>query len=143
MTRRTKSHAQHSDAPPPTAEPIHEQGSQQDMNDLHMKELPKHRLRKEPMTIVPDNGIDLGDLTRRTEWVEDVIGVVQTTINQLNQFLIRATGQGIQRFQTMAIPAQQTHGPRLGGNRNLEQADKSLVELTSGRKYQRRKSHSL
>ena len=102
------------------------------MNDLHMEELPEHRLGNEPM-IIPDNGINLGDLTRRTERVEDMIGAVQTTVNQLNQFLLRATGQGIQLFQTTARPAQQAPGPHLRGNRNLEQADKSLVELAGHR----------
>ena len=92
MTRRTRSHAQHSDALPPTAEPISEQGGHQNMNDLHMGDLPEHRPGKKPMTFVPDNGIDLGDITRRTERVEDMIEAFQSTVNQLNQFLLQATG---------------------------------------------------
>ena len=53
-----------------------------------MEELPEHRPGKEPMTFVPDNGIDLGDITRHTERVEDMIGAVQSIVDQLNQFLL-------------------------------------------------------
>ena len=42
-----------------------------------------------------DDKTNLGDLTCRTERLEDVIKAVQTTVNQLNQFLIEAIGQGI------------------------------------------------
>ena len=118
MTRRTKSYAQHSDAPPLAAEPIPEQGGQQDMNNLHMEEVPEHRPGKELMIVAADNGIDLGELTHRTEQMEDVIGAIQMTVNQLNQFLLRATGQGVQLLQTAAGPAQQTPGPHLEGNKN-------------------------
>ena len=41
-----------------------------------MEELPEHRPGKELMTFVPDNGIDLGDIARRTELVEDMIEAV-------------------------------------------------------------------
>ena len=97
-----------------------------------MEEVPEHRPGKKPMTVAADNGIDLGELTRRTERMEDVIGAVQTTINQLNQFLIRATGQGIQLIPTLVGPTQQAPSPHLGGNREIqEQADESQIELTS------------
>ena len=82
MTRRTRSHAQHSDAPPPATEPIPGQGGQQDVNNLHVEEVPEHCPGKEPMTVALDNGFDLGDLMRRTERVEDVIGVVQTMVKE-------------------------------------------------------------
>ena len=96
MARRTRSHTQHSDAPPPAAEPVPKQGGQQDVNKLHVEEVPEHRLGKESMTVAADNGIDLGEIMRRIERMEDVIGAIQTTVNQLNQFLLRATRQGIQ-----------------------------------------------
>ena len=142
MTRRTRSHAQYSDAPPPIIEPIPKQGGHQNVNDLRMEELPEHRPGKEPMTFVPDNGIDLGDIARRTERVEDMIETVQSTVNQLNQFLLQATGQGIQLFQTTTRPTQQAPSPHLGGNRNHEQVDESLVELADHQAHRRRKSHS-
>ena len=95
MVRRTRSHAQHSDLPPPSVDPIQEQGGQQDLNNLHVEEAPEHRPRKEPMVIEADDSANLGELTRRTERLVDMIEAVQTTVNQLNQFLIQATGQVI------------------------------------------------
>ena len=86
MERRTRSHTQHSDLPPPSANPIQEQGNQQDLNSLHTEEV--HG--KEPMAIA-DDGANLGELTRHAKLLEEVIGAVQSTINQLNQFLIQAT----------------------------------------------------
>ena len=47
------------------------------------------------MTVAVNDDANLGELTRRTKWLEDVIGAVQMTVNQLNQFLVQATGQGI------------------------------------------------
>ena len=84
MARKTRSHTQHSDLPPPSPNPVQEQGGQQDLNDHHAEEVLEHRLGKEPMTIEADDGANLGELTSRTEQLEDVIRVVQTTVNQLN-----------------------------------------------------------
>ena len=95
MARKTRFYAQYSNLPPPSTEPIQEQGSQLDLNDYPAEEVLEHRPGKEPMTIKVDDGTNLGELTRRTERLGDVIGAVQRTINQLNQFLIQATGQGI------------------------------------------------
>ena len=83
-------------------EPIPEQGGQQDMNNLHMEEIPEHRLGKEPMAIVDDGDANLGEPTHRTERLEDVIRAVQMTVNLLNQFFVRATEQGIQLTPTLA-----------------------------------------
>ena len=58
------------------------------------------------MVVEADDGANLGELMRHTELLEDVIGAVQTTVNQLNQFLVQATGQGIQLLPTLAGPAQ-------------------------------------
>ena len=88
MTRRTRSHTQHSDAPPSAAELIPDQGGQRDINNLHVEEVLEHRPGKEPMTIATDNGIDLGELSRHIEQMEGVIRAVQTTVTQLNQFLL-------------------------------------------------------
>ena len=126
MTRRTRSQAQHSDLPPPPADPTQEQGRQSDLNDNHAEDVPEHRLGKEPMIIEADNGTNLGDLTCCTEQLEDVIGVVQTTVNQLNQFLIQATRQGIQLLINLAEPHQQAYGLHSGENRwPQKQADES------------------
>ena len=69
------------------------------------------------MVVEADDGANLGELMRRTERLENVIGVVQTTVNQLNQFLIQATGQGIQLLPTLTGPAQQVPDPHSGGNK--------------------------
>ena len=45
-------------------------------------------LEKKSMVVDADDNANLGELTRRTERLEDVIGAVQTTVNQLNQFLV-------------------------------------------------------
>ena len=74
--------------PPVAIDPVPEQGSQQDLNNLHAEEVPEHRPGKELMTVAVDNDANLGELTRRTERLEDVIRAVQMTINQLNQFLL-------------------------------------------------------
>ena len=76
MARRTRSHIQHSDLPPATVDPVQEQGGQQDLNNLHAEEVPEHRPGKEPMAVTADNDANLGQLTRRTELLEDVIGAV-------------------------------------------------------------------
>ena len=137
------SHAQHSDVQPAIADLIQEQGGQQDLNNLHAEEVPEHRPGKELMTVAADDNANLGELTRRTERPEDMIGAVQTIVNQLNQFILRATGQGIQLLPTTAEPAQQAPGPHPGGNMDQEQADELQVELAGHRPHQRRKSHSL
>ena len=84
MARRTRSHAQHSNLPPPSADPVQEQGGQQDLNNLYAKEVPEHRPGKEPMVVEANDDANLGGLTRRTKRLEDMIGAVQTTVNQLN-----------------------------------------------------------
>ena len=56
------------------------------------------------MIIEVDDGTSLGELTRHTEWLEDVIRVVQTTVSQLTQFLIQVTRQGIQFLPNLAGP---------------------------------------
>ena len=117
MARRTRSHTQQYDLPPPSTDPVQEQGSQQDLNNLHAEEILEHRPGKEPMAVEADDGANLGKLTRRTERLEDVIGAVQTMINQLNQFLVRATGQGILLLPTLVGPAQQAPSPHSGGNK--------------------------
>ena len=81
MARRTRPEAPHSDLP--------------DLNDNHANEVPKHCLGKEQMIIEADDDTNLGEFTRQTERLEDVIEAVQITVNQLNQFLIKDTGQGI------------------------------------------------
>ena len=40
------------------------------------------------MTVEANDGANLGELTRHTGRLEDLIGVVQTMVNQLNQFLV-------------------------------------------------------
>ena len=84
MARRTRSHAQHFDAPPAATDPVQEQGGQQDLNNLDTEEVLEHRPGKEPMIVVADEDANLGELTRRIERLEDVIGAIQTTVNQLN-----------------------------------------------------------
>ena len=95
MARRTRSHTQHSDLPPLSVDPIPEQGSQPDLNDHHAEEALKHCPGKKLMIVEANDGTNLGELKCRTERLENVIGAIQTTINQLNQFIIQATGQGI------------------------------------------------
>ena len=64
--------------------------------------------------------------------MEDVIGAVQTTVNQLNQFLLRATGQGVQLLQTAAGSAQQTLAFILGKTRTKsEQTNPRLSSLVT------------
>ena len=73
-----------------------------------------------------DDDTNLGELTRHTEQLEDVIEAVQTMVNQLNQFLIQAIGQGIQLFSNLAGPPQQALGPHSKGNGGpQEQAEES------------------
>ena len=84
MTKRPRSHAQHFDLPPPSIDLIQEQGGQLDLNDHRAKEASEHRPRKEPVIVEADDGTNLRELTRRIEWLEDVIGAVQITVNQLN-----------------------------------------------------------
>ena len=82
------------------------------------------------MVVEANDDANLGELTHRTEWLVDVIGAVQSTVNQLNQFLVQATRQGIQLLPTLARPTQQASGPRSGGNKgSQEQADESQIEL--------------
>ena len=88
MARKTRSHAQHSDLPPPSADPVQKPGGQQDLNNLHAEEVQEHRPGKEQMVVEANDGANLRELTCCTERLEDVIGAVQTTVNQLNQFLI-------------------------------------------------------
>ena len=88
MARRTRSHAQHSDLPLASTDPIQEQGKQQDLNNLHAEEVLEHHPGKEPMVVDVDDNANLGELTHHTERLEDVIGAVQMTVNQLNQFLV-------------------------------------------------------
>ena len=118
MTRRTRSHVQQSDLSPAAPDPVQEQGDQQDLNNLHAEEVPEHRPGKEPMVVATNDDANLEELTHHTKWLEDVIGAVQTIVNQLNQFLLRATRQGIQLLPTMAGPAQQAPGPLPVGNRD-------------------------
>ena len=99
MARRTRSHAQHFDLPPAAVNPFQEQGGQQDLNSLHAEEVPEHRPGKDSMIVAADDDANLGELTRRTERLKDVIRAIQMTVNQLNQFLLRATGQGINSSQ--------------------------------------------
>ena len=40
------------------------------------------------MVVAADDDANLGELMRCTEQLKDVIGVVHTTVNQLNQFLV-------------------------------------------------------
>ena len=80
MAGRTRSHAQHSDLPPPPADPTPKQGRQPDLNNHHAKEVPEHRRGKEPMITEADDDTNLGELTRRTKLLKDVIGAIQTTI---------------------------------------------------------------
>ena len=49
---------------------------------------------------------NLLELMRRIERLEDMIGAIHTTVNQLNQFLIQATGQRIQLLPNLAGPPQ-------------------------------------
>ena len=76
MARRTRSHAQHSDLPPPSAYPVQEQGGQQDLNNLYADEVLEHCPGKETMAVKADDGANLGELTCRTEQLEDVIRVI-------------------------------------------------------------------
>ena len=73
------------------------------------------------MIIKVDDKTNLGDFTRHTERLADVIRVVQTTVNQLNQFLIQAIGQGIQLLPNLAGQHQQSPGPHFGGNRGPQE----------------------
>ena len=76
------------------------------------------------MVVGVDDDANLGELTRRTERLKDMIGAVQSTVNQLNQFLVQATGQGIQLLPTLVGPGQQASGPHSRGNKGpQEQAD--------------------
>ena len=141
MTRRTRFPAQHSDLPLASVDLVQEQGGQQDLNNLHAEEVPKHRPRKELMAINVDDNANLEELTRCTERLEDVIGAVQTMVNQLNQSLV--LGQGIQLLPTLVGPTQQAPSPYLGGSRETqEQANESQIELAGCQPHQRRKSHS-
>ena len=117
MARRTRSHTQHSNLPPLSVDPVQEQSGQQDLNDHHAKEVLEHRHGKEPMTIKVNDNANLGALMRRTEWLEDVIGAVQTIVNQLNQFLIQATRQEIQLLPNLVGPPLQAPGPHSRGNK--------------------------
>ena len=94
------------------------------------------------MVVIADEDVNLRQLTRRTELLEDMIGVVQTTVNQLNEFIVQATRQGVQLLPTMVRPAKQIPCPHPGGNKKQEQADESQVELTGHIPHQRRKSRS-
>ena len=135
MARKTRYHAQNSDLPPPSIDPIQEQGVQPDLNDHNAEEVLEHRPRKEPMITEADNDTNLGELTRYNERLEDVIGATQTTVNQLNQCLIQATGQGIQLLPNLVGPTQQ------GGNkRPHEQADESQTELARWRPHPHERS---
>ena len=58
------------------------------MNNLHMEEVPEHRPGKELMAVANDDDAILGELTRRTECLDDVIGAIQTKVNLLNQFFV-------------------------------------------------------
>ena len=71
------------------------------------------------MVVATNDDANLGELMRRTERLKDVIEAIHTMVNQLNQFLVRATGQGIQLIPTLAGPAQQASGPHLGGNKEI------------------------
>ena len=121
MARRTKSQAQHFDLPPPSTDPVQEQSGHQDLNNLHAEEVPEHRPGKQPMVIDPNDNCNLGELTYRTELLEDMIGAVQMTVNQLNQFLVRATGQGIQLLLTFVGQAQQALIPHPRGNKETQE----------------------
>ena len=81
MTRRTESYAQHSNLRPRSVDPVQEQGDQPDLNYHCAKKAPEHCLGKESMIIEEDDGTNLGELTRRTELLEDVIRVVQATVD--------------------------------------------------------------
>ena len=70
MTRRTRSHVQHSDLRPAATDPVQEQGGQQDLNNLHAEEVLEHPAGKEPMVVVTDDDANLGELTCRTERLE-------------------------------------------------------------------------
>ena len=130
MAGRTRSHAQHSDLPPLSSDLVQEQGGQQDLNNLHAEEVLKHHPGKESMAVEADNDANLGELTRHTEQLEDVIRAVQTMINQLNEILIQATGQGIQLLPSLAGPTQQALGLHSGGNKGpQEKTDESQIEL--------------
>ena len=95
------------------------------------------------MVVEANNDANLGELTHRTEWLVDVIGAVQSTVNQLNQFLVQATRQGIQLLPTLARPTQQASGPRSGGNKGSQkQADESQIELAGCWLHQRGRSPS-
>ena len=76
MARRTKSHAQHSDAPPAKAYPVQEQGGQQDLNNLRAEGVPEHHLGKKSINVAADDDVNLGELTGCTKWLEDVIGAI-------------------------------------------------------------------
>ena len=81
------------------------------MNDHHAEEVSEHYPGKEPMIFEADDGANLGELTHHTELLEDVIEAVQTTVNQLNEFLIQATGQGIQLLPNLVGSPQQAPKP--------------------------------
>ena len=143
MARRTRCHAQHSNLPPPSADPVQEQGGQQDLNNLYAEEVPEHHPGKEPMVVDADDDANLRELMHRTERLKDMIGAIQTMVNQLNQFLVRVTGQRIQLLPILVRLAQQAPGPHSRGNRGThEQADESQIELAGRQLHQRRRSHS-
>ena len=79
-----------------------------------------------------DDNTNLGELKRRTEQLEDVIGAVQMMVNQLNQFLIQATEQGIQLLPNFAGPPQQALafilGETKGRRRKLTSLKSSLQD---------------
>ena len=98
MARRTRSQAQHFGLPPPPADPTQEHDGQPNLNNNCAEEVQEHCPGKKLMITEADDNTNLEELTRRINRLEDMIGTVQTTINQLNQFLIQATRQGIQLF---------------------------------------------
>ena len=100
------------------------------MNNLQAKGVAEHPSRKEPMVVRDDDNANLGELMRRTERLQDVIGAIQLMFNQLNQFLVQATRHRIQLLPTLVGPAQQAPGLRSRGNKGpQEQADESQTEL--------------
>ena len=76
MARKTRSHTQHSDLTLAAADPVQEQGGQQDLNNLHAEEVPEHHPGKELITIAANDNANLGELTCRTVRLKDVIGVI-------------------------------------------------------------------
>ena len=76
MVGRTRSHAQHSDLPPSSADPVQEQSGQQDLNNLHVEEVFEYRPGKELIAVDADDDANLGELMRSIERLEDVIGAI-------------------------------------------------------------------